>query len=283
MALYDTRYSQTITADDGRELAATWFAPADPRGAVLVAPAMATRASFYHPLARWLAESGFLVLTFDYRGTGGPREMRSETADLVRWAGDAASALEALVDRAGGLPVTWIGHSLGGQVLPFAHHGLVDRALLVAAGNGYWRLNAPAVRRRAPLLWHTVGPAATAIAGYFPGRRLGVIGDLPPNAMRQWRRWCLSPDYLEVDVPRARERFGLVTTPMTSLWFADDELLTAAAIDALDDLFTSAPLERLRVDPADRGIDRVGHHGFFRPAARAVWGSLVLPRVVREP
>ncbi|WP_395728412.1 serine aminopeptidase domain-containing protein [Nakamurella sp.] len=283
MASYDTRYNETITADDGRELRVSWFAPAVPRGAVLLAPAMATPASFYRPLAGWLAEAGFLTLAFDYRGTGSVAELRAETGDILRWAGDAASALEALVGAADGLPVSWLGHSLGGQVLPFAHHGLVDQAIVVASGNGYWRHNTPAVRRRAPLLWHTLAPSAIAAAGYFPGRRLRIIGDLPANVMRQWRRWCLAPGYFEVDLPRIRDRVARVTTPMTSLWFTDDELLTAAAIDAMDDLYRGTPVERLRLDPASFGLDRVGHHGFFREGSRSLWESLLLPRLAAVP
>ena len=61
MVLYDTRYNETIAADDGRELRANWFEPRDPRGAVLLVPAMATPASFYRAMAGWLAEiSGYL-------------------------------------------------------------------------------------------------------------------------------------------------------------------------------------------------------------------------------
>ena len=283
MVLYDTRYNEMIAADDGRELRATWFEPREPRGAVLLVPAMATPASFYRSLAGWLAEAGFLTLTFDFRGMGGPAELRAEKGDILRWAGDAASALEALVRRADGLPVTWIGHSLGGQVLPFAHHGLVDRVIAVASGNGYWRYNVPAVRWRAPLLWRTLAPTAIAAVGYFPGRRLGIIGDVPPNVMRQWGRWCRSPGYFEVDVPRIRERTAHVTTPMTSVWFTDDELLTATAIDALDGLFVGTPVERLRLDPTGFGVDKVGHHGFYRESSRVLWESLLAPRLAAIP
>lgn len=283
MVSYDSRYNQTIDADDGRALRANWFVPAEPRGAVLLAPAMATPASFYRPLARWLAESGFLTLTFDYRGTGSSAALKAETGDILRWAGDAASALESLVEAADGLPISWLGHSLGGQVLPFAHHGLVDRAFVVASGNGYWRYNTPAVRRRAPLLWHTLAPSAIAATGYFPGRRLRIIGDVPANVMRQWRRWCLSPSYFEVDVPRVRERVAHVTTPITSVWFTDDELLTAGAIDAMDDLYRGTPVERLRLDPAGLGLERVGHHGFFREGSRPAWETVLLPRLAAMP
>jgi predicted alpha/beta hydrolase len=283
MTSYGSCYSETITADDGRTLRVSWFVPEAPRGAVLLAPAMATPASFYRPLAGWLAEAGFLALTFDYRGTATVAELKAETGDILRWAGDAASALEALVAAADGLPVNWLGHSLGGQVLPFAHHGLVDQAVVVASGNGYWRYNTPSVRRRAPLLWHTVAPGAIAATGYFPGRRLRIVGDVPANVMRQWRRWCLSPGYFEVDVPRVRDRVAHVTTPLTSVWFTDDELLTAGAIDAMDDLYRGTPVERLRLNPAAYGLDRVGHHGFFRDAGRPLWESVLLPRLAAAP
>src|SRR5690349_3550499 len=143
MTIYDTRNnavvprSLTLLADDGRELRATRYEPVtEARGAVVLVPAMATPSSFYTPFATWLADSGFHVLTFDYRGTGSREEMKRETGDVLRWAGDAASALESLVDEDLGLPVTWIGHSLGGQLLPFARHDLLDRVLNIAAGSG---------------------------------------------------------------------------------------------------------------------------------------------------
>src|SRR5688500_298662 len=124
MTIYDTRNSAvaarptTVVADDGRELRATRYEPvSDPRGAVLLAPAMATPAAFYAAFATWLAESGYHVLTFDYRGTTSIEEMRSERGDVLRWAGDAASALEHLLEEDLGVPVTWAGHSLGGQLL----------------------------------------------------------------------------------------------------------------------------------------------------------------------
>jgi predicted alpha/beta hydrolase len=287
MTTYDTRHSDLVEpvteptvllADDGRELRATWFRPGLPaRGAVLVVPAMATPAAYYSALATWLVESGYLTLTFDYRGTGSPAEMRAERGDLLRWAGDAASALEHLLDYSGDLPVTWLGHSLGGQILPFARHDLLDRVLLVASGSGYWRLNVPSLRWRAPLLWRAIAPAAIRATGYYPGSRIGLLGDLPPNVMRQWGRWCLDPSYLGADVRDAADRFREVTVPITTLSFTDDELLSGASMRALEEWYVAAPVEARRFAPADLGVERVGHHGFFRAAHRPAWDQLVLP------
>jgi hypothetical protein len=37
---------------------------------------------------------------------------------------------------------------------------------LVATGSGYWRLTAPGIRWRAPVLWHVIVPVATRLWGY---------------------------------------------------------------------------------------------------------------------
>lgn len=287
MTTYDDRYNAvgaeptTIRADDGRELDGTWWRPAvPPIGAVLLVPAMATPARFYSALAAWLADRGFLALTFDYRGTGGAAVMRAEQGDLLRWAGDAASALEALLDEApDGTPVTWLGHSLGGQILPFARHDLIDRALLVASGLGYHRWNNPRIRWQAQLIFRVVAPLAIRATGYYPGRRLRMLGDVPPNVMRQWGRWCLDPTYYGRDVPDIVARAGEITVPVATLSFTDDELLSERSHQELERLYGAASPTVQRVAPADHGLERIGHHGFFRRPMAPLWEQLVLPRL----
>jgi predicted alpha/beta hydrolase len=283
--LYDGRHndvrrdSLTITADDGRALAGTWFEPTGlaPVGVILIAPAMATPASYYAAFATWLATQGFRTLTFDLRGMESVAAMKAEDADVLRWFGDMADALDHALAEADGLPVTWVGHSLGGQAVPFVDHSRLARVVTVASGTGYWRLNAPAVRWRAPLLWRGIAPVASRVAGYYPGRRLGVLHDLPAGVMRQWGRWCMHEEYLGVDVPNAAERFASVTTPMTSLSFTDDELMSSASIADLHDRFVNADQVHQRYTPGQLEVDRMGHHGFFRARHQDLWEELVLP------
>jgi len=283
MTIYDTRHNSrptVVTADDGRELPATWYLPGEqPRGAVLLAPAMATPARFYADFAWWLAGHGFATLTFDYRGMGSRAAMKAEPGDLLRWMGDAASALEHLVEEAPGVPVTWVGHSLGGQALPFVRHDLVDRALLIAAGSGYWRYNQRAIRSRAPLFFRVIVPLAIRASGYYPGRRLGLLGDVPPHVMRQWARWCLHPGYF-ADVSDLEDRVAELELPITALSFTDDELLSAESHTALEELYAAtAPVEAHRLAPADLGLERIGHHGFFRADKEPAWEQVVLPHL----
>ncbi len=268
----------------GHEITAQIFEPpAPPRGTILIAPAMGVTQSFYAPLASWLATQGFLVATFDYQGIGrslhGP--LRAVRADIFDWArADCAAMIDTLVAAAPERPLCWIGHSLGAQILPLVpNRARVAKIITIAAGSGYWRENPRALRWRVWWLWYIVVPAALRLAGYFPGRRLRKVGDLPRAVMAQWRRWCLDPQYLVgAEGDEVRAQFAAVETPIVALSFTDDEFMSAQNTRSLHDLYTRAPRFMARIDPRDVGEPRIGHFGFFRPRCEAsLWRPYLLP------
>jgi predicted alpha/beta hydrolase len=270
-----------IRAQDGTELATRFFTPSGrARGAVLIAPAMGVPQSFYAPFATWLAEHGWVAVTFDYRGSGRSRRgsLRDVDADIVTWAEqDTAAVLRALEARAPGLPITWIGHSLGGQIIPFVRErGSVAKIITIATGSGYWRQNAAPLRRKVWLFWFVAVPLATPLFGYFPGKRLGMVGDLPRGVVRQWKKWCMQPDYAAGDGADTRALYASVTTPITAISFTDDEMMSDASIASIHALYTAAPRTMRRCAPSDVGLARVGHFGFFRAEMRApLWDALL--------
>ena len=44
-------------------------------------------------------------------------------------------------------------------------------------------------------LWFVAAPVAMTLYGYFPGKRLRMVGDIPGPAMQQWCRWCRHPEF----------------------------------------------------------------------------------------
>jgi predicted alpha/beta hydrolase len=276
--------AETIVTSGGHALAAQFFRPAGAaRGAVLIVPAMGVTQSYYAPLATWLAAQGFHAATFDYQGIGGSLTgpLRQVTANIVDWARvDCAAMIDALVARAPGAPLTWIGHSLGGQIVPFVpNRERIAKIVTVATGNGYWRDNAPRLRWRVWLLWYLVAPLALWLLGYFPGRRLRMVGDVPGPVMRQWRRWCLHRGYaVGAEGPEVGERYAAVRTPLLSLSFTDDEFMSARNVSTLHAAYVHAPRVMIRIAPRDVGERRVGHFGFFRARAeQPLWRPFLLP------
>ncbi len=255
--------------------------PATARAGVVIAPAMGVSQRFYADFAAWLGQHGFAVLSFDYRGMGASRparfkqSLRGFHADVTTWAerdaADAFGHLARLLDTHGpaGRPVHWLGHSLGGQILgllPDPHRARLGRAVTVATGSGYWRENVPQLKRVVWALWYLIVPVALRVSGYFPGRTLRKVGDLPAGVMAQWRRWCLSPDYLMGEGGDAwRTRYAALTQPMLCFSFTDDELMSRRNIDALHAFYAQAPRDMRRIAPQDIGERAIGHFGFFRP------------------
>lgn len=266
---------------DGTTLAARRFdSPGMAKASIVIAPAMAITQAFYSSFAAWLANEGYLVWTFDYRGTGDSlkgRSMRGAPGTLDEWCTkDYDSVLQAAAKTASDLRLFAIGHSFGGQCAPLLPSrsllsGLVD----IAVGSGAMRDNTPAIRRTAPLLWYVLVPVLCPIFGYFPGARIGIIGDLPTGAIREWRRWCLDPDYLLGAEPRARAAFASAEYPVLALTISDDELLLEAGSRRLHDAYRPGNVDYRLLRPADHGLSRIGHSGFFRKSGQARLWPLV--------
>src|SRR3954465_5709929 len=121
--------------------------------------------------------------------------------------------------------------------------------------------------------------------GYFPGRRLRKVGARPRGVVAQWRRWCLHPDYaVGVEGEPVRAQFAAVRTPILSLSFTDDEMMSERNTESLHGFYINAPRVRLRIAPADGDEPRIGHFGFFKPRFEpSLWRRYLLPALAPVP
>jgi len=263
-----------LKATDGHELAARVYVPEGPvQRAVLIASAMGVPQRFYEAYATWLSTQGIAVMSFDWRGMGdsAPRHLRGFKASITDWATkDMAAVVDAFCARWPDVPRTFMGHSLGGQLFGWVTRPeRFEHVLTVASGNGYWRYNAGDARWKAPVLWWLLAPVAIGLAGYFPGKKIGALGDLPAAAMWQWRRWCLHPDYLGAEGSALRAQYAQVQVPITAVILDDDELLSPQGIRHLYKLYQGAPVTFVHLHPHEQGMKQIGHFGLFKPLAEA--------------
>ncbi|MBL0291802.1 MAG: alpha/beta fold hydrolase [Betaproteobacteria bacterium] len=225
----------------------------------------------------YLAEGGFLPLVYDYRGIGRsrPQSMRGFEASVEEWGSkDCAAVLDWLAERFPGARRIVIGHSVGGFLTGFARNGhLIDHMVLVGAHTGYWGDYAPYARPWMYLLWHAFMPAVTRLVGYFPGRWLHMLEDLPRGVALEWaaRR---KPDFWwnargadgQPDVARIDEvlgRFRSIHASVLALRFEDDPFATVAATERVLGLYSGCTAEQRLVTRADAGGQKIRHFGFF--------------------
>ena len=263
----------TIHAADGYPLAATVFRPARTNGAIAVVnSATAVPRQFYRHYANAMAESGFTVVTYDYRGIGGssPHRLRGFDATMTDWIFKDMAAVLTWAN-AQWLPRTVIvGHSFGGQTPGLLEQARgVDAMLTLSAQNGHWRVQAPSQRR--PVWWHThvTLPLAARLFGYMPWSWFGSAEDLPKGVAVEWSRWCRNRYYLLDDPGLPVARYRAFAAPVRAYSVADDAWGSATAVDEMMAPYPN--VERNHLDPIEHGVGRLGHFGYFRPAAQALW------------
>jgi predicted alpha/beta hydrolase len=272
----------TIPAADGYPLAATLFLPRGAkRHAILISSATATPRKIYRGFAGYLARRGCAVLTYDYRGIGGSRQRAVEgynqpkslagfKANMADWAAlDISAAVRWMRERYHNMPLGYVGHSFGGQVLGLlANNAEVSRALLVAAQAGYWKLMTAPERYRVYAMLNFVGIPLTKALGYAPGWS-GIGVDLPKGAFLQWANWVNSPRYLFDDNSlTGLPNFEKYKGAMRALCLSDDPWATRPAVELLCKGYSSTTPEIITIAPGDVGVGRIGHFGFFRPEHR---------------
>ena len=94
--------------------------------------------------------------------------------------------------------------------------------------------------------------------------------------MREWRRWCLTPEYLLSGEPRARAAYASARYPVLALAFADDELLLETGVRLLHNAYQATTPDYRYLNPQQQGWPRIGHFGFFKPSS----GATVWPQVL---
>lgn len=271
--------SETVRfeASDGWVLTGDLFVGEDPRVGVLISAGTGFPRRFYKLIASHFAARGAVVLTFDYRGIdeAEPEGLAQSGITYTDWGRfDMPAALDRLEAAAPGLPLAQVGHSVGGQfagLMP--NHHKVARHAFLGVGSGFWGVHH---WWRVPMelgFWWFYGPFFLAFRGVIPAGGLWGGTALPPDVFRTWRRWSQRRSYMRGDLESGRvpHFYDQVTTPICSWVFADDGIATPRAVlDTLND-YPNAARMMVQRNPAEVGVQRIGHEGAFRRNREALW------------
>lgn len=287
--------SQRLLCDDGTPIAARWYEPATPARAVaVISPATGVPQRYYRHFATWLAQRGYAVLSYDYRGIGESRRgpLHQDRSRMRDWGLQDMSAALAEAERRRAprsLPLLVIGHSFGGNAAGLARgFDKADALLTLGAQSGDWRHWSGRGRWVAFAYFHLMLPAVSHLFGRAPGWSLGGRGDgLPKQVALEWSRWGRRRGYLFTDPSLAAHIDGYRRFSGTAhLWNVSDDLTygPAPAVDALAAEFATARMQRHELNPATLGLGSLGHFGAFRQAVGAVvWPRLLAPIEAATP
>ena len=245
---------------------------------VIVGPATAIAQTYYIKFCTYLAEQGFDVLSFDFRGVGQSlnRSIKDyKDVGFSDWAEhDYPSVIDYMLAQFPNQPLYLVGHSVGGWMpgITRASHR-IDGILGVAALSAYWPLMSRPHRYWHWLAWRMVVPVTTAIFGYWPGWA-GLTHDLPSKLGREFAQWAQSPNFVfgakQFDAKANAEKF---TGHLHLLQIADDPWGTKQAVSALQPHYPNAKSNVMEtIHPNDFNTKHIGHINFFRSVhSESLW------------
>jgi predicted alpha/beta hydrolase len=259
----------------------------------LIAPAMGVRRRLYRSFAKALAAAGVETLTVDYRGIGDSLTGRIQRLEhtLHDWAEQDLSAALTFLKARGPVPIAWIGHSVGGQLMGLIDARDVDAAVFVASQSGYWKHWDGPGRAAIFGLWQVAIPLFTALTGKLPMHAFGQGEDVPKNVAREWAAWGRHPRYImRYADGRPGCAFKTYAGPLRSYAIADDNYAPPRSVQELLAYYERTRPELVLVRPSDVGSKSIGHFNFFRERYRqSLWkdtiawlaGALSVPALLR--
>ncbi len=270
----------TSRASDGFPLSLRLISAAEPTHAVLVTSGTGFPMGFYERFARHLAAKGAAVMLHDMRGIGGsrPEDLAAMEMTYADWGRlDMPAALDALIKAYPDLPVTHVGHSVGGHFVGFMpNHDRIDRHAFVAVGSGYWADHFRSYNPTELFFWWGFGPWSLRRHGYIRGGGLWRGADLPRGVFLPWRDWCHDPLYFAERLQGELQpnHFAEVTAPIRSWIFTDDPIANTKTAPRMLAVYPNAPGELIARQPVDYGATRIGHEGAFRRGMEPLWDEI---------
>ena len=270
----------SIKTQDGWVLAGLLYEPDGPVADVIVLNgATGVPRNFYKSFAKWCAdERQSACLIYDYRDFGFSRinEVKDSPVCMTDWAiKDQQAAIQFMLDRYPNNKVSLIGHSLGGMFLQYQSEKFgsqIKLAITVASGSGYWLQHPLWYIPVVSMFWWVVGPVSTKLLGYTPGRALGFGSDLPAGVYWQWRRWCTSRRFYDVDRPAHLAMCDeKIVFPVSMFTFSDDQMIPRQAVEFLQNFYDSPDVTVTSLEPRTFGLKKIGHIHSFAKRNKAAW------------
>ncbi|PRX53766.1 alpha/beta fold hydrolase [Flagellimonas meridianipacifica] len=259
-----------IQCEDGFVLKARLFSPEkDKKGKILIInSATAVGQNLYANYAQFMAENGFHVLTYDYRGIAEsrPKKLRGFYTSFTDWGEkDVSSVLVYAKENFPNFPINILGHSIGGTLIGMTPRSdLIDKAMTIGAQTAFYK-DWGKGRLKLYFLWHLVFPLVTDLVGYFPGKKLGLLEDVPKGVVQQWHARRKNPSMIkQLESKGINTYFAKYKRDLLTLAISDDPIGTEPALKRIHVLFENAHRTWETVRPIDINEKEIGHFGFFR-------------------
>lgn len=273
-----------FTTQDNVTLKGKLVLAEDAKGMVLMNPGTATKTTFYAPFAEFLADNGYHVMLWNYRGfceskLGSLANSDITYSDVGQW--DIPAAITKAQSLYPDLPLYCVGHSAGGQQIGFAHNcNDLDGMVALAVSTGYFGTMPMGYRLKAHLFFKVIAPISSALFGYVKAEKLNIMEDLPHKLAKEWGQWCAYKDFFFT--PKFAKKkpqlknYQSLEFPIHVYTADDDEISTPQNTATLwQHITTKEPVRFTVIKAADMPKKLIGHMGYFRRTNQSIWQEVL--------
>ncbi|KUJ50571.1 serine aminopeptidase domain-containing protein [Chryseobacterium sp. JAH] len=266
-----------LQTDDTIEIVAHLFKPEKSNHKILlINSATGVKQQIYFSFAQFLAEKGFTVITYDYRGIGlsKPQKIRNFKASMRIWGSHDYKALTQFIKvNFPDYRKFCLGHSVGALILGMNKDSeIFDEFFFVGTQNAFighlkWRTKIEAL-----LGFGIVQPLFTELFGYFPAHWFGLGESLPKNCAYDWRILILNRKSTNKLLFQTEDFSKDLKQKVFVIQAADDVWLTEKGVQSLlNDTYPNLqPTYRLiKTSESEKG--EIGHVNFFRSYNKNLW------------
>ncbi|MGK0389203.1 MAG: putative alpha/beta hydrolase [Maribacter sp.] len=271
-----------ISTADNYQLSAVLLRPdgRKPKAVIQFHAGTVLKKEFYLKFCTYLADAGFAVVLFDYRGVGESRSssLKGFQASISDWGiYDAPAVLDWIKDRYKGIPVHLLAHSMGGQILGLMHNWvLFDKIIVLASSSGNWNNFIPSYKRKVKWSSNLFFPLFLPLYGYVPGK-FGLGDDWPRGVAEEWWQNCrqnsLMADFMQQKI--SNTFYKEIDKSITAWFFPDDRMATPKTRLNYQKSYPNAKVDVYSIQPESCNLDSIGHFGLFKEKSKdTLWAEL---------
>lgn len=263
---------------DGFPLSVKLFEPANPNGKLLlVNSATGVKQQIYFSFAKYFAENGFTVLTYDYRGINEskPEKLRGFKASMRIWGTEDFRTLTNYIqENYPDYRKFCLGHSVGALILGMNKDSRIfEKFIFVGTQDAYignlpWKVAVKAIFGFGIAL-----PLTSNLFGYFPAHTFALGESLPKGAAYDWKTLILNKKSTRRLFEKIEEDFSKTLTQEAFIIHAeDDPWVTLKGMESLMNRGypnLKKTYREVKVSESPKG--EIGHINFFRSFNKKLW------------
>lgn len=267
-----------LKTSDQYSIAVKIFEPQTPNGKLLlINSATGVKQQIYFSFAKYFAENGFTVITYDYRGIGEskPSKMKGFKASMRIWGTeDFKTVTDFIKNNYSDHRKFCLGHSVGALILGMNRDAdIFEKFIFVTTQDAYVGNLTLKVKIAGILGFGIAVPFTTELFGYFPAHRFGLGESLPKGVAYDWRTLILNKKSTSRLYEKIEKDYSKELTQETFIIYAeDDPWVTRKGMgNLMNKVYPNLKKTFRKVLVSESPKKEIGHVNFFRSFNKSLW------------